>query len=90
MATMIRLPNNCRCFEIKVSPSNRKKASAFTKKPWKIQYRFYDPTPYKSHQAPIKAEINKVKDLNQRRELVEDIIMLEKEKLQLKGYNSTQ
>lgn len=87
MATMISLPNNCRCSEIKVSPSNWKRASASTKKPWKIHYRFYDPTFDKPHQVTIKAGINKVKDLDQRRGLVEGLIRLEKEKLQVKGYN---
>jgi integrase len=87
MATMISLPNKCRCSEIKVSPSNWKMASASTKKPWKIHYRFYDPTFDKPHQVTVKAGINKIKDLNQRREMVEDLIRLEKEKLLVKGYN---
>lgn len=86
MATMITLPDNCRCSEIKVSPSNWKKASASTKKFWKIHYRFYDPTFEKPHQITIKADINKIKDLDQCRVLVEDLIRLEKEKLLVKGY----
>jgi hypothetical protein len=87
MATMLTLRNNCRCSEIKVSPSNWKKASASTKKTWKIHYRFYDPTFDKPHQVTIKAGINKIKDLDQRRALVEDLIRLEKENLLAKGYN---
>jgi integrase len=87
MATMITVPNNCRCSEIKVSPSNWKKASASTKKPWKIHYRFFDPTFDKPHQVIIKAGINKIKDLDQRRALVVDLIRLETEKLLVKGYN---
>lgn len=84
---MILLPNGCKCSDIKVSPANWNKSTASVKRNWKIHYRFYDPQFDKPHQVIIKAGINKVRELSQRREFVQNRIKEELEKLQTKGYN---
>lgn len=83
---MILLPNGCKCSEISISPANWNKSTASVKKAWKIHYRFYDPRFDKPHQVIIKAGINKVSDLVQRREFVQNRINTELERLR-KGYN---
>jgi site-specific recombinase XerC len=84
---MIQLPNGCKCSDIKVQPSNWNKSTASIKKNWRIHYRFYDPSHDKPYQVTIKAGINKINDLNQRRVLVQELTKQELEKLQVKGYN---
>lgn len=84
---MITLPNGCRASEIKVSPSNWNKAGATTKKPWRIHYRFYDPTFEKSKQFTIKSGINFFSDLKDRRFAVQQIIASLLFKLKEQAYN---
>jgi hypothetical protein len=84
---MITLPKGCRCSEIKVSPSNWNKAGASTQKPWRIHYRFYDPSMDKPCQVIIKAGINQIKDLAERRFAVKKLIENEYEKLKEAAYN---
>lgn len=84
---MVSLPNNCRCSEIKVSPANWDKKGATTKKPWKIHYRFYDPSQIKPYQVIIKAGINQLKDLTERRMVVRELIKNEYIKLKSEGFN---
>jgi integrase len=84
---MVSLPNGCRCSDIKVSPANWNKKGATTNKPWKIHYRFYDPTFSKPHQVIIKAGINHLKDLTERRLAVNALIRQEYTRLKNDGYN---
>lgn len=84
---MLNLPNGCRASELKVSPANWNKSTASTKKKWKIHYRFYDPQFPKPLQVVIKAGINQIKDLDERRAFVQKLIKEELEKLQVYGYN---
>jgi integrase len=83
---MLSLPNNCRCSEITVTPKNWNCKGASTKKTWRVYYRFYEPG-----QDPwfeeIRAGINYIKDLNERRNAVKDIIASEKYRLIFDGYN---
>jgi integrase len=84
---MITLPNGCRCSEISVSPSNWNKSGASVQKNWRIHYRFYDPSQTKPYQVIIKAGINHIKDLEERRFTVKKLIEYEYEKLKEGGYN---
>jgi integrase len=84
---MISLPNGCRCSQISVSPSNWNKSGASVQKNWRIHYRFYDPSQSKPYQVIIKAGINHIKDLEERRFTVKKLIEYEYEKLKEGGYN---
>lgn len=102
---MLQLPNGCRCSgipgdaekkiadELSVMPKNWKSAKAPVKKPWYIQYRFYDPSPDFKKQHPTgllviaKGGINTFKTAIERRSatrllMAEILFMLQKE-----GYN---
>jgi integrase len=102
---MLQLPNGCRCSgipgdsekkiadELSVKPKNWKSAKAPVKKPWYIQYRFYDPSPdfKKEHPTGLlviaKGGINNFKTAIERRSatrllMAEILFMLQKE-----GYN---
>ncbi|MFL5742364.1 MAG: hypothetical protein ACJ75B_19230 [Flavisolibacter sp.] len=71
---MITLPNDCRCSEISVCPSNWNRKGASIAKNWRIHYRFYDPSQSKPFQVTIKSGINRIKNLDERRYLVKELI----------------
>lgn len=89
---MIALPNGCRCSEIQVSPKNWRVTKKVT--PWRIHYRFYDPanTDPKTgkiipHQVKFNAQINRLRDLAERREMARRIIEEEYKMLKERSYN---
>jgi integrase len=84
---MISLPNGCYCSDIKVSPANWNRTGATTKKTWRVYYRFFDPLVDKPLFIEIKAGINRIKDLQERRNVVKDVIQEERFKLEKQGYN---
>lgn len=90
---MISLPNGCRCSEIKVSPANWNSAGGNTKKPWRVHYRFYDPTvrdaagKVKPLQVILKSNINYIANLQQRRDAAKALMADELFKLQHLSYN---
>lgn len=84
---MIHLPHGCRCSELKVSPSNWNSRGASCDDRWRIYYRFYDPTFEKPYLVQIKAGINQVKDLQERRTMVKGLINQEIHKLTTLSFN---
>lgn len=87
---MFSLPNGCSRSEISVTPKNWNKATASTKKPWKITYRFYDPayqfTELWGKQVQIKG-MNHLKLLVDRQDSTQTLLDFERDRLQLEGYN---
>lgn len=89
---MIVLPNGCRASGIKVSPANWKSNRATTKKPWRIFYRFYDPTntDARGKVKPKLVEVkgmNRISDLKERQQVTQALIDNELDLLKNKGFN---
>jgi integrase len=80
----ILLPNGCSRTELAVMPKNWKVAKKI-KGPWRIHYRFYDPTQAKPKQVNIKA-MNKHKDIEDRKAAV-DLLIETEAQLLASGYN---
>lgn len=79
-----KLPNGCSRSEISVTPKTwnvLKKISG----PWRIHYRFYDPSRPKPHQVTLK-DMNKYLDIEARKEATKFLIDAEKTMLAT-GYN---
>ncbi|NCT92961.1 MAG: hypothetical protein GXC72_00930 [Chitinophagaceae bacterium] len=89
---MITLPNGCYCTELKVTPTNWKKASASTKRDWYIWYRFYDPS-VRNDKGRISPKLVMVKGMNEfktptdRKAATEELINMEMKRLQIDGFN---
>jgi integrase len=83
----MQLPNNCRCSNITVSPKNWNQKGASTDVPWRIYYRFYDPAFEKPKEVIIKSGLNKIKDLQERRTVVKELIKHELYRLKVLGDN---
>lgn len=87
---MIQLPNNCKCSELKVNPSNWKTLKASTKTDWYIQYRFYDPQVTKNGKIAPKLKIikgmNICKNRDDRKQAT-DALLENELTLLLFGYN---
>lgn len=81
----IPLKNGCHYSELSVHPKNWQKAKEITG-PWRISYRFYDPSQPKPKQVVIKS-MNAYKDLKKRREVTRELLDYEKHLLQNEGYN---
>lgn len=75
---MIILPNNCRCSQLKISKQKSGK--------WKIFYRFYEPA-RPPRFVEIKAGINEITDLKERKAVAESLIAEELYRLKDRGYN---
>lgn len=75
---MIQLPNNCSCSNISVHPKNWNKPGASINEDWYIQYRFYDPMFKPKYPAGkfcvVKAGLNTLKTLSERRALVKALV----------------
>lgn len=70
--SQLLLPNGCYCSAINVTPSNWKQAKKING-PWRIHFRFYDP----SHAGPIQVtdkQMNKFKDVRARKEKTQFLI----------------
>lgn len=80
----ISLPNGCYCTPLKVIPANWKEPGASPSIEWRVWYRFYDSEGNVKLRA-IKG-MNDYHTLTDRRKATEEIISIEKEKLQ-QGYN---
>jgi integrase len=78
------LPNNCHCSELSVTPSNWKQLKKITR-PWRIHYRFYDPSQPKPKQVNIKM-MNNVANLEERKENTKLLIAAELKRLKA-GWN---
>lgn len=77
----ILLPNNCSCSELSVIPKNYKQVKKIAG-PWRIHYRFYDPSQPKPIQVSIKA-MNKFTELAERKQSV--AVLIDNELQMLKG-----
>lgn len=90
---MYLLPNGCSCSDIKVTPSNWNRKGANTRTPWKIYYRFYDPTNTDKegkeleYYVSIRSGLNEFTDLHHRRTVVKALIDQEWDKLKRQGFN---
>lgn len=82
---MLLLPNGCRCSPINVHPKNWNEKGAQLSPDWYIHYRFYDPVREKPKQVILK-NMNRFKDLDQRRVLTKTLLEGEIDRLR-KGYN---
>jgi integrase len=87
------LPGGCCCSAIAVQPKDWKRSAKAIQKPWRIYYRFWDPTILdpktgkpKAHFVEIKG-MNLYTDLKDRRIFTEDLIEQEWIKLKEQGYN---
>jgi site-specific recombinase XerC len=60
------LPNGCSCSVISVTPANWKQLKKITR-PWRIHYRFYDPTQPRPKQVNIKL-MNNIRGVEDRKE----------------------
>ena len=73
-----------------VSPKNWRTQKASVKKPWKIFYRFYDPACRDAYPGgkdiPIR-KMNKYKTLLERQEATRELLEIEKELIDVDGYN---
>lgn len=90
---MITLPNGCSCSELAVFPRNWNLKGASLEVDWYISYRFYDPgyrhiPKYKYGKLVIvKAGINRLKTLEERRCIVRELLASEMVLLAEEGYN---
>ncbi len=90
---MIKLPNGCSMSAISVYPNNWDKPKASIKKIWHIQYYFYDPAfkhdkRYKyGKRCIIKNGINRIKVLEERQDVVREMMETELYTLKEKGFN---
>jgi integrase len=87
---MIHLPNNCKCSELKVNPTNWKTLKASTKSDWYIQYRFYDPQITKNGKIAPKLKI--IKGMNicktrDERKIATEALLSNELTLLISGYN---
>lgn len=70
--SQLSLPNGCCCSQIAVTPRNWKQAKKVSG-PWRIHFRFYDP----SHDGPIQVtdkQMNKFKNVHERKEKTQFLI----------------
>lgn len=85
---MITLPNNCRCSNPSVFPKNWKTCTTTgLTKTWRIQYYFYDDLSGDSKLIVVKAGLNRLKSLNERRMAVKELLEQELSLLKDQGYN---
>ena len=90
---MITLSNGCYFSEISVNPKNWNTKNADLSKSWYLFYRFYDPAfakipKYKKGKLIIiKAGINRLNLLSERKAAVHALIDAEMKLLQETGYN---
>lgn len=85
----IQLPNECRCSQLAVYPTNWKTVRASTKNIWYIKYRFYDPTneQYKyGYQVEIRG-MNKFSELKVRQQATQELINNELDMLVNRAFN---
>jgi len=89
---MKSLLNGCSRSDFAVTPKNWKTAKASIKKHWKIHYRFYDPA-FKDHpkykgkkQVAIRG-MNNCDTLIDRQAATQDLIDLEIQRIDMRGYN---
>jgi integrase len=86
---MLKLPNNCKASEPKVTPSTWARLNASIKKDWRIWYRFYDP----AHKAKYpKGKMVSIKGMNEyktlaSRQSVTKALLEEELSLLQTGYN---
>lgn len=84
--------NGCSRSNFTVSPKNWKSSRASTKKPWRIYYRFYDPsfrhdpTLKDGKECPIR-RMNRHHDLVDRQAATKWLLKNEQDLLDLQGYN---
>ena len=85
------LPNGCRYSDFNVFPNNWNTSRASLKKTWRIEYRFYDPaftTEFpKGKLKVIKNGINRINELAERQQIVNELLRCEEDLLKNQGYN---
>ena len=85
------LKNGCRYGDFNYFPANWNTTRASLNKTWRIEYRFYDPDfkeKYpKGYPKVIKAGLNRVKTLEDRQQLMRELASLERDLLEIQGYN---
>ncbi len=87
------LPNGCFCSEISVHPAGWNKAGASVKGDWYLQYYFHDPkykhiAKYKyGRLCIVKGGVNRLKTLEERREVIRALLEDEWRALLELGYN---
>lgn len=84
---MIQLLNGCTRSKFSVSPQNWNTGKASVQKPWRIHYRFYDPsTDVKVKQVSIQG-MNQERTLRDRQSLVRALLEREAELIDTEGFN---
>lgn len=89
---MKSLSNGCYRSDISVTPTNWNTQKASIKKPWKVHYRFYDPAfkdhpKYKGKKQVAIRRMNEFITLEERQDVVKNIIEEEKLLIDEQGYN---
>ncbi len=85
---MQTLPNNCRCSELSIFPKNWNTcAKSYLNKTWRIQYYFYDDILNQKKFIILKAGLNRIKTLKERRAAVKELLEQEYNLLKYQGYN---
>ena len=84
---MINLPGNRRMGKVYISPKNWKTGGkSLLKEMWFIRYRYYDDNKGVSKQIWI-SDFNRVNDLNERRQHLQDALDAEIDNLQNNGWD---
>jgi uncharacterized protein (UPF0297 family) len=88
----VDLPNGCSRSEFHVKPANWKTIRVSTKKPWYIQYRFYDPEfrvdpKYRKGRMILQKAMNNFTDLRARQQATRRILDALTKLLDERGYN---
>ncbi len=85
------LKNGCRYSDFNFFPDNWNTTRASLKKTWRIEYRFYDPEfkeKYsKGYPKVIKAGLNRLMILEDRQQLMRELLAVERDLLENQGYN---
>lgn len=88
---MNKLPSGCSYSEFNVYPSNWNTTRASIKKDWRIEYYFRDPAfidRYPNGKATVvKGGINRVRSLEERQDLVRELLEMLRDLLENQGYN---